>query len=82
MCVDDVTDQFTQLSLTMETDYIFLTMETLTFPDDGNRLYSTHDGDMIFARRWKHDIFLTMDTLSFTDNGDRLSFRDDAYVFS
>jgi len=36
MCMDNTVDQFTHLFLTMETDYIFQTVETLSFTDEGD----------------------------------------------
>jgi hypothetical protein len=40
MCMDNTADQFTQL---------FLTMETLSFPDDGDRLSFRDDVDINFS---------------------------------
>jgi len=64
MCTDNTVGQFTQLFLTMETDYLFLTMETLSITDDVD----------IVSRQWKH-LFPT-ETLSFTDDVE-IIFSDD-----
>ena len=55
VCVDNTVDQLTQP---------FVTMETLSFPDDRDRLSFPDDGDR----------------LSFTDDIDRLSFTDDGDI--